>query len=149
MLHIPILRHGKPYESIDKINILHHATGEPVAQVSMANAGLIGRDIRRMDSEILEYFPMSELIDICRKAAGIFLTGELPIGDTLQPFEQYIKQLSATTGMPEALCRNNATKIHHTLDQMPMVIAGLTRGFDLSILDQGFGSDEGRTLSYF
>ena len=23
MLHIPILRHGKPYESIDKIEILH------------------------------------------------------------------------------------------------------------------------------
>src|SRR6185437_10156550 len=27
--------------------------------------------------------------------------------------------------------------------------AGLTRGFDLSILDQGYGNDEGRTLSYF
>src|SRR6185437_11906478 len=27
--------------------------------------------------------------------------------------------------------------------------AGLTRGFDLSILDQGYGSDEGRTLSWF
>jgi acyl-CoA reductase-like NAD-dependent aldehyde dehydrogenase len=26
---------------------------------------------------------------------------------------------------------------------------GLTRGFDLSILDRGFGSDEGRTLSWF
>ena len=46
MLHIPILRHGKPYESIDKIEIVHHATGEPVAQVSQANAGLISRDIR-------------------------------------------------------------------------------------------------------
>jgi acyl-CoA reductase-like NAD-dependent aldehyde dehydrogenase len=77
------------------------------------------------------------------------MTADLPLGDATQSFEQYIKHLSATTGMPETLCRNNAAKIHHTLDEMPMVIAGLTRGFDLSILDRGYGSDQGRTLSYF
>src|SRR5207302_1470492 len=52
MLHIPILRHGKPYESIDKVTILHHATGEPVAQVSQANAGLISRDVNRWDDSV-------------------------------------------------------------------------------------------------
>ena len=49
MLHIPILRHGRPYESIDFVEIVHHATGEPVARVSQANPGLITRDIGRMD----------------------------------------------------------------------------------------------------
>ena len=31
---IPILRAGKPYESVEKIPILHHATGAPVAMIS-------------------------------------------------------------------------------------------------------------------
>ena len=30
MLYIPILRHGQPYESIEKVTLVHHATGEPV-----------------------------------------------------------------------------------------------------------------------
>src|ERR1035437_10215889 len=115
----------------------------------MANAGLIGRDIRRTDTEILERYSIADLLAMCRRAATLFMTAELPLGSTSQTFEQYIKQLSATTGMPETLCRNNAQKIHHTLDQMPQVVAGLTRGFDLKILDQGYGNDEGRTLSWF
>ena len=78
MLHIPILRHGTPYESIDKIEILHHATGEPVAQVSQANAGLITRDIGRMNDDVLESFTMRELLAMCRKAAEQF------IGETLK-----------------------------------------------------------------
>ena len=86
MLHIPILRHGKPYESIDKIEIVHHATGEPVARVSQANAGLISRDVHRMDHDVLEQFTVRELIGMCRKAADIFLTGTVPVGDTATPF---------------------------------------------------------------
>ena len=79
MLHIPILRHGKPYESIDKVEIVHHATGEPVAKVSQANAGLISRDVKRMDFDVLEQFKVRELIDMCRKAAEIFLGGTVPL----------------------------------------------------------------------
>jgi hypothetical protein len=80
MLHIPILRHGKPYTSIDQIEILHHATGQPVARVSMANPGLIRRDILATDSHILEKFPIADLLDLSRKAADLFLTANLPLG---------------------------------------------------------------------
>ena len=68
MLHIPILRHGKPYESVDQIEIVHHATGEPVAKVSQANSGLITRDIARMDHDVLEQFTVAELVAMCKKA---------------------------------------------------------------------------------
>ena len=73
MLHIPILRKGQPYESIDKITIVHHRTGEPVASVSQANAGLLGRDIRSMDDTILEQFTVNELFAFCKKAGKIFM----------------------------------------------------------------------------
>lgn len=149
MLHIPILRHGKPYESIDKIEILHHATGEPVARVSQANAGLISRDINRMNYNVLEQFTIRELLGMCKNAAEIFIRGTVRVGDQEQSFEDYVRQLSSTTGMPYGYCRANAGKIHRVMDEMDVVVAGLTRGFDLSILDKGYGDDEGRTLSWF
>ncbi len=149
MLHIPILRAGQPYTSIDQIEITHHATGEVIARISQANPGLIGRDIHRMDDDVLEPFSMRELLTICKRAAASFMNDALPLGDASQTFDDYIRQLSATTGMPQTLCRGNAVKIHRVLDEMELIVAGLTRGFDLSILDRGFGPDEGRTLSWF
>src|SRR4051794_34454937 len=108
MLHIPILRHGQPYQSIDTIEILDHSTAAPVARVSQANPGLIMRDIARMDDDALEQFTIAGLLEMCRKAAEIFMGGTLSVGDSPQTFEQYIHQLSATTGMPQTLCRINA-----------------------------------------
>lgn len=149
MLHIPILRHGKPYYSIDNITILHHATGDPVANVSQANAGLVGKDIRSMDDSVLEQFTIKELFAFCKKAGKHFMESALPVGDTKHSFDDYVSHLSATTGMPVTLCRNNAAKIFRIFDEIETVVAGLTRGFDLTILDRGYGDDEGRTLSYF
>jgi acyl-CoA reductase-like NAD-dependent aldehyde dehydrogenase len=149
MLHIPILRHGQPYYSIDTFEIVHHATGQPVAKVSLANPGLISRDIKRMDYDVLEQFRMRDLLDMCKEAAGHFMGSDLPLSDGKQSFDDYIRLLSATTGMPYSYCRLNAQKIHRVLDEMEAIVAGLTRGFDLSILDRGFGSDEGRMLSWF
>ena len=34
MLHVPILRWGKPYESLEVDEIVHFRTGEPIAKVS-------------------------------------------------------------------------------------------------------------------
>jgi acyl-CoA reductase-like NAD-dependent aldehyde dehydrogenase len=51
--------------------------------------------------------------------------------------------------MPVSYCRGNARKIHRVLDEMEAVVAGLTRGFDLKILDRGYGEDDGRMLSWF
>jgi acyl-CoA reductase-like NAD-dependent aldehyde dehydrogenase len=149
MLHIPILRHGQPYESVDKVEIVHHATGEPVAKVSQANAGLIVRDISRMDYDVLEQFKVKELIAMAKKAADVFMNGTVEIGGKPQDFEGYIRALSSTTGMPHSYCRTNAKKIHRTMDEVDTIVAGLTRGFDLSILDRGFGDDEGRMLSWY
>ena len=148
-LHIPILRHGQPYESVDKITLLHHATGEPIAQVSQANAGLISRDVHRWDHAVLDQFAIKDLFAIYRRAADLFMNAALPIGDSQQTFDDYVQHLSATTGMPYTYCRLNAQKIHRVMSEIEQVVAGLTRGFDWSILDRGYGSDDGRMLSWF
>jgi len=149
IINIPILRHGQPYESIEKFEIVHHATGEAVAQVSQANSGLIVRDIRRMNEAVLERFSVADLISMCGKAADLFMRATLPLGDAAQSFEEYVTQLSATTGMPIAYCRSNADKVRRVLAEMGTVIAGLTRGFDLNILDKGYGKQGDRTLSFY
>ena len=43
--HLPILRKGRPYKSLDVQPAVHYRTKEPVAEVSQANLGLIRRDL--------------------------------------------------------------------------------------------------------
>jgi len=61
MIHIPVLRHGKPYESVDRVTLVNHATGEPMAQVSQANLGMVVGDVHRMDDSVLESFGVCSL----------------------------------------------------------------------------------------
>lgn len=147
--HIPILRHGKPYTSVTTCDILHHATGEPVATLSLANSGLIVRDIHRMDPNALARIGIVDLLAACRRAADLFMTAALPLGEGVQTFDDYLRQLSATTGLPVILCRGNAEKIRKVLAEMDEVLAGLMRGCDPAILDRGWTQREGRTLSFF
>jgi len=149
MLHIPILRNGQPYTSVDTVTLVHHATGEPIAEVSQANSGMVARDIQRMNCEALEELTIEQLLQMCRQAARLFATEELPLGNDRQSFDDYLAQVSATTGMPVGYCRRNADKIHKVLDEMEMILRGLAHGFDLSILDKGYGNSGGRTLSYY
>ncbi len=46
MLNLPILRWGKPYDSLEVDQVVHFITGEPIAKVSQANGGLLQRDMR-------------------------------------------------------------------------------------------------------
>lgn len=147
--HIPIIRHGQFYESVERIEIVHHVTGEPVASVSQANSGMLVRDIHRMNSDVLEQHSVAELIAMTKKAGEVFMGGVVPVGDRKQSFDDYIRDLSATTGMPISYCRNNAKKIYRMFSEIDQVIAGLTRGFDLGILDRGYGEDGGRMLSFY
>ena len=45
MLHLPILRQGVPYKSLDVVRVPHYQTREPFVEISQANAGLIRRDL--------------------------------------------------------------------------------------------------------
>ena len=45
MIRIPALRFGKPYTSLEKATLVHHVTGEPVAEVSQVTGSQIARDL--------------------------------------------------------------------------------------------------------
>jgi acyl-CoA reductase-like NAD-dependent aldehyde dehydrogenase len=147
MLHIPILRKGVPYRSLDVVKTPHHRTKETFVELSQANVGLIRRDLldQKTPRAALEKFSTAELIQISKRAADLFLNETLPVGDASQTPEEYVVQLSATTGMPYTLVRRNMKKIHAALAEMEQVIAGLTRRIPYDVLDRGFGSG----LSFF
>jgi acyl-CoA reductase-like NAD-dependent aldehyde dehydrogenase len=151
MLHIPLLRRGQPYRSLDTNRVPHHRTREPFVEVSQANVGLIRRDFLEQESaqERLARFSVDELTAICGAAAEHFLNGALPLGDGTQSPEDYVLQVSATTGMPHVMARRNMQKIAGMLAQMRSVLAGLTRNLDLKILDSGSGDLNGQALSFF
>jgi acyl-CoA reductase-like NAD-dependent aldehyde dehydrogenase len=151
MIHIPLLRAGKPYTSLDAVALPHFRTGEPVAKVSQANRGLIAKDLGLMEKNqrVLQSLSAAKLLEICKKAAQLFMEADLPLGEDAQSPEQYVKQLSSTTGMPEVLCRKNMGKINLVLNEMEQVLGGLTRGLDLLILDMGWIKKERRILSFF
>src|SRR5258708_30007927 len=134
MIHIPALRLGKPYTSLEKTTLVHHVTGEPVAQVSQVTGSLIGRDLGRMSAvrKELAAIPFRDLVAIYARAADAFAKDTLPVGEQQQSFDDYIRCLSSTTGSPMVFCRRNAGKVEYVLRNVAEVIGGLTRGLDMA-----------------
>ena len=151
--HLPALRRGKAYESLDKIEVKDHRTGQVLATVSQVNAGIVRKDLQRITEAraALKKFTVAQLIEISAKAGDLFLNGTLPFGDKghTQSPQQYLETLSATSGLPHVMVRRNMAKIHHALTNMRTVLNGLTRGLDLTILDKGFGAQSGTPVSYY
>jgi hypothetical protein len=153
MVHLPLLRAGRPYASIDRLRLSHVRGGEPVVEVSQANAGLIARDLMQASAHrrALARVPAQERIAICRRAAELFVHAELPLDPeqgTVQGPDDYVACLSATTGIPQAVCRLHMEKLRFVLAEMATVVGGLTRGLDLAALDGGWVRQEGRMVSY-
>jgi hypothetical protein len=154
MLHIPILRWGVPYKSVNQVVTPHFRTREPFVAMSQANVGLIRRDLLRQAEAraALQRMPVAQLVAMAGRAAGHFLHDTLPLdpeSGTRQSPDEYVAQVSATTGMPFSNVRRNMMKVHGVLSQVTDVLNGLTRGIDLKVLDEGYGVTNGQMLSYF
>jgi len=151
MLHIPISRWGEPYRSMEVDRVVHFQTGETLAEVSRANAALVERDMRfaRRAREVLREIPIRDLLAMLKKAADLYTQAELPLGNGTQTPEQFVRMQSATTGMPEHMCRFNMEKNHYVLTNMDKILDALTRGLDLEILSRGYGVESrGVPVSY-
>ena len=150
MIHIPILRAGRSYRSLKTVKVSHIKTGETLVEVSQANRGLIAKDLLDLPlhKKTLSHYSVADLIGICLDAARLFTTADLPLDDGMQSPQDYIKQVSGTTGLPEVLCLQNMGKIQGILENIETVLEGLTRGLDLQILDTGWGIQNERTMSY-
>src|SRR5437870_9002043 len=151
MLHIPISRWGEPYKSLEQDKVVHFATGEVLAEVSRANGGLVERDMRfaRRARDVLREIPIPKLLEMVKKAGELYAKAELPLGEGTQTPEQFARMQSATTGLPEHMCKFNMEKNQFVLANMDKILDSLTRGLDLDILSRGYGVEaRGVPVSY-
>jgi acyl-CoA reductase-like NAD-dependent aldehyde dehydrogenase len=134
---------------IDKV--VHFTTGEVLAEVSRANAGLVERDMRKAKQarDVLRQIPIKDLLQMAKKAGELYAKAELPLGDGTQTPDQFVRMQSATTGLPEHMCRFNMEKNNFVLSNMDKILDSLTRGLDLNVLSRGYGIEaRGVPISY-
>src|SRR6185437_12772828 len=95
--HIPALRRGKAYESLDQVKIVDHRNGAALVSISQVNAGIIRKDLARVGESraALKKFTVAQLIEISAQAGELFLKGTLPLGDKghTQSAQEYLETL--------------------------------------------------------
>lgn len=148
MLTIHPLRWGKMYKSLDTYDVIHFDTGEAIAKIGQVNGGMVQMDMRKCDQarKALRSVPADELIQKCERAAHLFENETLPLGDGVQSVDDFIHQQSASTGLPEHMCRSNMKKNSFVLSNMRRILDALTRGLDLEVMSRGYG-EEGRNVT--
>jgi acyl-CoA reductase-like NAD-dependent aldehyde dehydrogenase len=150
--HIPVLRAGVAYPSLDRATITRVADGAPIVEISQANAGLIKRDLMSQSHAAarLRQIPAAERCAMTKRAGEIFLHDTLPLGDAghQQSPDDYLHQLAATSGLPHTLIRRNMSRLSLVFAQIETIIGGLSRGLDLSVLDRGYGTQAGLPVSF-
>jgi len=151
VINIPVLRWGEPYKSLESDKVVHFATGEALAEVSRANGGLVERDMRHAQRarDVLREIPIKDLLKMAKKAGELYANAELPLGDGSQTPADFVKLQSATTSLPEHMCRFNMEKNQFVLAEMEKILDALTRGLDLNVLSKGYGVESrGVPISY-
>ncbi len=151
MIRIPVLRWGEPYQSMEVDPVVHFDSGEILAEVSRANGGLVERDMRqaRRARDVLREIPIADLLMMMKKAGELYVKADLPLGDGTQSPDQFVRMQSATTGLPEHMCRFNMEKNQFVLQNMDKILDSLTRGLNLDILSRGHGMEHrGVPVSY-
>lgn len=148
MLTIHPIRWGKPYQSLEHQEVIHFDTGESIARIGQVNGGMVQMDLRKAEQarKALRSLQPDELIEKCRQAAELFEHAVLPMGDGQQSVDDFIHQQSASTGLPEHMCRSNMTKNSFVLKNMDKILDALTRGLPLDIFSRGYG-EEGRGVT--
>ncbi|MCH2613461.1 MAG: hypothetical protein MKZ70_02045, partial [Opitutales bacterium] len=108
--HIPALRFGEAYKSMDTNDLGTVLKSGNSLEVSVVNAGIIRRDKLAIElaRESLRKIPAETLLDYAEKASEIYLEDELAFGmnGETQTVADYVTALSGLTGLPHSLCRS-------------------------------------------
>jgi acyl-CoA reductase-like NAD-dependent aldehyde dehydrogenase len=130
--------------------LVHFATGEPIARISRANGGLVQRDMRKAAQarDALRAIAIDDLVARVEKAGALYLNATLPLGDGTQSVDEFVRAQSATTGLPERLARANMKKNALVLTEMRRILSALTRGLDFDVLTSGHGEERGVPISF-
>ena len=152
--HLPALRRGRPYESLESVEVVNHRTGEPLARVSQVNAGIIRKDLARIGEAraALQKHTVAELIEICARAGEQFLTRRAAAGRGRASAERGGLRAHALRHERPAVRDGAAQHGRRSITRWRIwrtVLNGLTRGLPLEVIDTGFGVQSGARVSYY
>jgi acyl-CoA reductase-like NAD-dependent aldehyde dehydrogenase len=142
-MHLTAFRFGRPYESLERSQLVHFLTGEPIAEVSQVGGAIVGRDLQkagRARQALLALDPEA-VVERLQTAGNLYAHGTLTVGGVPQSPDDFVRQQSATTGLPESLCRANMQKNLFVLSNMDRMLDALSRGLPPEILWQGYGRE--------
>jgi len=145
------LRFGRPYESLEREKLVHFLTGDLVAEVGQVGGAIVARDLQKAGKarDALLALDPEDVVERLQTAGNLYAHGTLTVGDTKQSPDDFVKQQSATTGLPESLCRANMQKNLFVLSNMDRMLDALSRGLPPEILWKGYGLEHrGVVVSY-
>jgi acyl-CoA reductase-like NAD-dependent aldehyde dehydrogenase len=96
----------------------------------------------------LRDIPIDDLIARAGKAGELYMNATLPMGDGTQSPDEFVLAQSASTGLPERMCRANMKKNAFVLAEMRAILSSLTRGLALDVLSTGHGEERGVPISF-
>ena len=98
--------------------------------------------------DVLRQIPIDELVARAGRAGELYMNDTLPMGDGTQTPEEFVHAQSASTGLPERMCRANMKKNAFVLSQMQNILTSLTRGLSFDVLTTGRGEERQVPISY-
>src|SRR5262249_23621326 len=98
--------------------------------------------------DVLREIPIDELITRAGAAGDLYMNATLPMGDGTQSPDEFARAQSASTGLPERMCRANMKKNALVLAEMRAILTSLTRGLPFDVLSSGHGEENGVPISY-
>ena len=113
MRHLPILRHGVVYRSLDIRTLRAPDTKTTLAEVSLANAGLIRRDARRPPS--LEFQPKAIAQALERAAELLYAPIGLDPDASPMDLAEFKTVVEKSTGLSEAVITHQLALLAETL----------------------------------
>ena len=132
--HIPVLRLGRSYESLEHYKVKDHRTGDAKAVVSLIHSGIIKRDLHNIAASraALNKFTVAQLIKMSAQAGELFLNSTLPLGDQghTQSPQEYVETAVQLAGDLDRMQRLRAT-LRDRMKASPLLDAdGFTRNLE-------------------
>jgi acyl-CoA reductase-like NAD-dependent aldehyde dehydrogenase len=124
MRHMPILRHGVIYRSLDTRTVRAPGSGRALAEVSLANPGLIRRDARRAPPLNLDPSAIAEAL----KRGAELLDAPLTLDPDEPPMEahEFKDLVQASTGLSGEVITRQLALLAETLVDLAHRAADLT-----------------------
>ena len=82
------------------------------------------------------------------QAGDLYMNAALPMGDGSQTPDQFAAAQSASTGLPEHMCRANMKKNDFVLAEMGRILDFADAGAGSDVLSRGYGEERGVPISY-